>query len=156
MTGATGFVGGATMRQAVAAGWHVRALTRRPQPERGGVTWIAGALDDKDSLAEMAKGADAVMHIAGVVNVPPRRAMASRVGHRRGARRNRALVSPRGLALTHPSSVRIERSRDTPDGKRLADGHLDFARCEWIVVTPSMDVHRSPVEACIAKGEARP
>lgn len=74
MTGATGFVGGATMRDAVAAGWHVRALTRRPQPEREGVTWIMGALDDKDSLAEMAAGADVVMHIAGVVNVPSRAA----------------------------------------------------------------------------------
>jgi uncharacterized protein YbjT (DUF2867 family) len=74
MTGATGFVGGATMRDAVAGGWHIRALTRRPQPERHGVAWIAGALDDKDSLAEMATGADVVMHIAGVVNVPTRSA----------------------------------------------------------------------------------
>ena len=74
MTGATGFVGGATMRDAVAAGWHVRALTRRPQPEREGVTWIAGALDKPDSLAEMAAGSDVVMHIAGVVNVPTRAA----------------------------------------------------------------------------------
>lgn len=74
MTGATGFVGGATMRRAVEAGWHIRALTRRMQPEREGVTWIAGALDKTDSLAEMATGADVVMHIAGVVNVPTRAA----------------------------------------------------------------------------------
>lgn len=74
MTGATGFVGGATLKQAVAAGWHVRALTRRPQPEREGVTWIAGALDQPASLAEMAAGSDAVLHIAGVVNVPTRAA----------------------------------------------------------------------------------
>lgn len=74
MTGATGFVGGATMRDATAAGWHVRALTRRPQPARDGVTWIAGALDRPDSLAEMAAGSDVVMHIAGVVNVPTRAA----------------------------------------------------------------------------------
>lgn len=74
MTGATGFVGGATLRQAVEAGWHVRALTRRPQPEREGVTWIAGALDDTASLARMAEGSDAVLHIAGVVNVPTRAA----------------------------------------------------------------------------------
>ena len=72
MTGATGFVGGATTRQAIDAGWHVRALTRRPQPEHAGVTWIAGALDKPDSLAEMAAGSDVVMHIAGVVNVPTR------------------------------------------------------------------------------------
>ncbi len=74
MTGATGFVGGRAMRQAIEAGWHVRALTRRPQPEREGVTWIAGALDRPDSLAEMAAGSEVVMHIAGVVNVPSRAA----------------------------------------------------------------------------------
>src|SRR3546814_345346 len=75
MTGATGFVGGAAMRHAIEAGWHVRALTRRPQPEQGGVTWIEGALDQSNSLAEMVAGADAVMHIAGVVNVPTRAAL---------------------------------------------------------------------------------
>ena len=72
MTGATGFVGGATVRQAVEAGWHVRALTRRPQEPREGVTWIAGALDDPESLAAMVSGAEVAMHIAGVVNVPTR------------------------------------------------------------------------------------
>jgi len=85
MTGATGFVGGATMRLAIDAGWHVRALTRRPQPEREGVTWIAGALDTPDRLAEMAAGSDVVMHIAGVVNVPTRAAFevgnATATGH---------------------------------------------------------------------------
>ncbi|WP_260582184.1 NAD(P)H-binding protein [Sphingopyxis sp. PET50] len=74
MTGATGFVGGATLQLAVAQGWHVRALTRRPQPDREGVTWIMGALDQPESLADMARGSDAVMHIAGVVNVPTRAA----------------------------------------------------------------------------------
>lgn len=72
MTGATGFVGGATLRDAVAAGWHVRALARRPQDAREGVTWISGALDKPDALAELAAGSDVVMHIAGVVNVPTR------------------------------------------------------------------------------------
>lgn len=74
MTGATGFVGGATLRQAIAAGWHVRALTRRPQADRDGVTWVSGALDDTASLADMAAGSDAMLHIAGVVNVPTRAA----------------------------------------------------------------------------------
>src|SRR3546814_15986084 len=55
----------------------VRALTRRPQPEREGVTWIEDALDQPDSLADMAAGADVVMHIAGVVNVPTRAAFAA-------------------------------------------------------------------------------
>ena len=72
MTGATGFVGKATLRQATEAGWHVRALTRRPQPAIEGVTWIAGALDRPEALAEMAAGSDIVLHVAGVVNVPTR------------------------------------------------------------------------------------
>lgn len=74
MTGATGFVGSATLQRAVTAGWQVRALTRRPQEPRDGVTWIDGALDRLDSLAAMIAGADAVLHIAGVVNVPTRAA----------------------------------------------------------------------------------
>jgi uncharacterized protein YbjT (DUF2867 family) len=85
MTGATGFVGGATLRRAVAAGWHVRALARRPQAAREGVSWIAGALDQPDPLAEMAQGSDVVLHIAGVVNVPTRAAFeagnATATGH---------------------------------------------------------------------------
>ncbi|WP_033075075.1 NAD-dependent epimerase/dehydratase family protein [Sphingopyxis sp. MWB1] len=74
MTGATGFVGRASLTRALATGWQVRALTRRPQPARKGVTWISGALDQPDSLAEMVAGADVVLHIAGVVNVPDRAA----------------------------------------------------------------------------------
>ena len=38
LTGATGFVGGATLDRLLEAGWHVRALTRSEQPKRAGVT----------------------------------------------------------------------------------------------------------------------
>lgn len=72
MTGATGFVGGVTLDQALAAGWCVRALTRRPQPDRPGVTWVSGALDQPEALAQLVQGADVVLHIAGVVNAPMR------------------------------------------------------------------------------------
>lgn len=70
ITGATGFVGGCVLDQAVQAGWHVRALTRRPQPAREHVTWVSGALDNPASLAQLVDGADAVLHIAGVVSAP--------------------------------------------------------------------------------------
>jgi uncharacterized protein YbjT (DUF2867 family) len=68
LTGATGFVGKATVDNALARGFHVRALTRRDQPQRDGVTWVDGTLAKEDSLARLASGADAVIHIAGVVN----------------------------------------------------------------------------------------
>jgi uncharacterized protein YbjT (DUF2867 family) len=68
ITGGTGFVGGHLLDLALAEGHQVRALTRRPQPGREGVTWIEGALDDVDSLERLTDGADAVIHVAGVIN----------------------------------------------------------------------------------------
>lgn len=137
MTGATGFVGGATMRDAVAAGWHVRALTRRPQPEREGVTWIAGALDDKDSLAEMAAGADVVMHIAGVVNVPTRAAFeagnaiatANVVDAARGAGVTR-FVHVSSLAAREPGISNYGWSKERAEAV-VQDSGLD-----WTIVRP--------------------
>ena len=70
ITGATGFVGGRLLELALAAGHEVRALTRRAQPDRDGVTWIDGALDKPDSLRQLCDGADAVIHVAGVINAP--------------------------------------------------------------------------------------
>jgi nucleoside-diphosphate-sugar epimerase len=68
LTGATGFVGSRLMNLALAGGHQVRALTRRQQEARSGVTWIDGALDRPDSLALLVDGADAVIHVAGVIN----------------------------------------------------------------------------------------
>ncbi len=137
MTGATGFVGGATMRDAVAAGWHVRALTRRPQPEREGVTWIAGALDDTASLAEMAKGADVVMHIAGVVNVPTRAAFeagnatatANVVDAARGAGITR-FVHVSSLAAREPGISNYGWSKERAEAVVMASG------LDWTIVRP--------------------
>lgn len=70
ITGGTGFVGGRLIDLALAAGHEVRALTRRPQQARGGVTWVEGALDQPGSLLALASGADAVIHVAGVINAP--------------------------------------------------------------------------------------
>jgi nucleoside-diphosphate-sugar epimerase len=72
ITGGTGFVGSRLIDLALAAGHTVRALTRRSQPERTGVTWIPGALDTPDALATLVAGSDAVLHVAGVVNAPDR------------------------------------------------------------------------------------
>jgi nucleoside-diphosphate-sugar epimerase len=68
ITGATGFVGGRLLDRALDAGHEVRALTRRPQPDRAGVRWVEGALDRAESLDRLAEGADCVIHVAGVIN----------------------------------------------------------------------------------------
>lgn len=68
VTGATGFVGQALLDRAAQAGVPVRALTRREQPARNGVEWIAGDLSASARLRELVRGAEAVIHVAGVVN----------------------------------------------------------------------------------------
>lgn len=68
ITGGTGFVGKTLIRLARSQGHQVRALTRSPQAAQDGVEWIAGALDRPESLHALAKGSDAIIHVAGVVN----------------------------------------------------------------------------------------
>jgi uncharacterized protein YbjT (DUF2867 family) len=72
ITGATGFVGQTLVRMALAGGWRVRALTRSPKPSSEGLSWINGSLEDVASLAELVRGSDAVIHVAGVVNARDR------------------------------------------------------------------------------------
>ncbi|KEO88168.1 epimerase [Erythrobacter sp. JL475] len=68
ITGATGFVGSAVID--ASGDYDVRALTRRDQQARDGVTWVQGTLDDTQALASLCEGADAVIHIAGLTNTP--------------------------------------------------------------------------------------
>lgn len=74
ITGATGFVGSAVLDCALdsagQAGHECRALTRRDQAERSGVTWVQGTLNDADALTQLVSGADGVIHIAGLTNTP--------------------------------------------------------------------------------------
>ncbi len=137
MTGATGFVGGAAMRQAIAAGWHVRALARRPQPDRDGVTWIAGTLDQPDSLAEMAAGSDVVMHIAGVVNVPTRAAFeagnATATANVIDAARNAGVTR-----FVHVSSLAAREPGLSDYGwsKERAEAAVTASGLDWTIVRP--------------------
>jgi nucleoside-diphosphate-sugar epimerase len=70
VTGATGFVGCALREQAAGLGIALRALTRRAQPEAPGVEWVRGDLHDRAALARLVDGAEAVIHVAGVINAP--------------------------------------------------------------------------------------
>lgn len=68
ITGGTGFVGEHLLRAAVSAGHELRALTRTPRAPEQHIAWIEGALDRPQSLARMVDGADAVIHIAGLIS----------------------------------------------------------------------------------------
>ena len=80
ITGGTGFVGTRLIALATAAGHEVRALTRREQAPREHIEWVAGDLGDGAALARLCEGADAVIHVAGVVNAPSRLAPTRHIG----------------------------------------------------------------------------
>ncbi|TVQ60014.1 MAG: NAD-dependent epimerase/dehydratase family protein [Phycisphaerales bacterium] len=70
VTGATGFVGGHTVRALLAAGWRVRALVR--SPEKGAalrddrVETVRGDVFDAGAMRDLAAGAAAMVHLIGI------------------------------------------------------------------------------------------
>ena len=137
MTGATGFVGAETLDRLLAAGFSVRALTRRPQAARAGVTWIEGALDRPETLKALVHGADCVLHIAGVVNAPDRAGFEAGNGH--GTANMIAAAQHAGVRrFIHVSSL-AARQCDLSDycwSKSLAEDHVRASGLDWTMVRP--------------------
>lgn len=67
VTGGTGFVGGRLLEAAARGGHEVNALTRRPMRPRVGTSWVEGSLEHAGSLDQLVRGAEAVIHVAGVI-----------------------------------------------------------------------------------------
>lgn len=137
LTGATGFVGKATVDHALARGIHVRALTRRDQPHREGVSWIAGSLDSEDALARLASGANAVIHIAGVVNASTPEGFIH--GNVDGTRRMAAAAGSMGVRrFIHVSSMSAREPQLSQYGrsKERAEEEVRNSGLEWTMIRP--------------------
>ncbi|MFW2852756.1 NAD-dependent epimerase/dehydratase family protein [Sphingomonas sp. TX0543] len=135
LTGGTGFVGGHVIRRALEAGHQVRALARRPQAERAGVTWLTGALDEPLALAALVAGADAVIHIAGVVNSPDRAGFVA--GNIEGTR-TLAAATPPGTRFVHVSSLSAREPALSIYGwsKHQAEEIVAASGLAWDMVRP--------------------
>lgn len=70
LTGATGFVGKATLAALERSGFAVRALARKVPEARGAAEWIRGDLADRPALDALVAGAEAVIHVAGLTTAP--------------------------------------------------------------------------------------
>lgn len=138
VTGATGFVGRAVVDRAAGSGLSLRALTRRAQPSRAGITWIAGALDKPDSLATLVEGADVVLHIAGVVNAPDRAGFVA--GNIDGTRAIVEAAKAAGIKrFVHVSSLSAREPALSTYGwsKRQAEDMVMASALDWTIVRPS-------------------
>jgi nucleoside-diphosphate-sugar epimerase len=132
VTGGTGFVGSRLIAALKAAGHNVRALTRRPQPVSGGISWVAGSLEDEAALNTLAKGAEALIHVAGVINADEAGFEAGNVkgaaailaaARAAGVRR---FVHVSSLAAREPGLSRYGSSKARSD-MLVRDSGLDFA-----------------------------
>jgi len=137
MTGATGFVGKAAMERLIEAGWQVRALTRREQEPRSGVTWVRGALDEPKSLFELCDGADSILHIAGVVNAPD--AAGFEAGNVTGTANMIAAAKAAGVKrFVHVSSLAAKKPELSQYGASKMRGEKLVATSllDWTIVRP--------------------
>jgi putative NADH-flavin reductase len=137
LTGATGFVGGATLNQLVESGWQVRALTRRSQPVKAGITWVEGALDQPESLMELCDGADAILHIAGVVNAPD--AAGFEAGNVTGTAHLVGAAKQSGISrFVHVSSLSAREPQLSVYGASKAKGEklVATSMLDWTIIRP--------------------
>jgi nucleoside-diphosphate-sugar epimerase len=137
LTGATGFVGGATLHQLVETGWQVRALTRRSQQAKAGVTWVEGALDRPESLAQLCEGADAILHIAGVVNAPD--AAGFEAGNVTGTAHLLSAAKESGIRrFMHVSSLSAREPQLSVYGSSKAKGEklVATSMLDWTILRP--------------------
>lgn len=138
VTGGTGFVGSHLIDRALAAKHGVRALARSPQPPREGIVWVPGALNSEAALADLVTGADAVVHVAGVVNAPDRTGFAA--GNVEGTRAIMAASERAGARrFIHVSSLAAREPRLSDYGwsKREAERLVEASGLDWTIVRPT-------------------
>ncbi len=137
VTGATGFVGTATLLRLIDNGWQVRALTRKAQAEQRGVDWIAGSLGDPASLLTLCDGADVVLHIAGVVNA--RNAAGFEEGNVAGTANILAAAKSQGVQrFVHVSSLAAREPKLSNYGasKAKAEKLVATSLLDWTILRP--------------------
>ena len=137
LTGATGFVGQAVLDAAERKGIEVRALTRRPQSPRDGVTWVEGNLGDTGSLMQLCQGAHSVIHVAGLTNTPSPAefAEANVTGTRRVLHAAKRSDVPR-FVFTSSLSAREPSLSLYGASKANAEAHLEASGLDYTIVRP--------------------
>lgn len=136
LTGATGFVGGALLDAAGAAGVSVRALARAPQPPRDGVRWVAGDLADAAALARLIEGADAVVHVAGLTRGNAAAFEAANVAGTRAVLDAADAAGVARLVLVSSLAAREPELSAYGASKARAEALVRCSASDWTIVRP--------------------
>ena len=136
VTGGTGFVGQHLLPMALQQGFDVRALTRGWKPPEDEIAWVDGALDRPETLVKLCTGADAVIHIAGLISGSKAAFEMVNVGgtanmidaaRKAGVRR---FIHISSLAAREPELSNYGRSKEKSERLVAASG------LEWTIIRP--------------------
>jgi nucleoside-diphosphate-sugar epimerase len=130
-------VGQHLLRAALEAGYDVRALTRGWKPPEDETAWVDGALDRPESLVKLCTGADAVIHIAGMINGRDRAAFEA-VNVAGTANMVDAARKARVRRLVHISSLAAREPELSDYGwsKAKAERLVAASGLDWTIVRP--------------------
>jgi dihydroflavonol-4-reductase len=122
VTGATGFVGRALLRELAAEGHEIvgycRDLARTKRLAALPVRWIVGKLDEPNEMARAMEGCDVAFHVAALITYDPRRRAEIHETNVLGTRAVvAAALAARVKRLVHTSS--IAACAHTNDGRPL-------------------------------------
>lgn len=137
ITGGTGFVGGHLLDMAITAGHQVKALTRQPQTERGGVEWVRGDLGDRQALEQLVEDAEAVIHVAGVISGSS--ASSFELGNVTGTLAMLAAATAGGIhRFVQVSSLAAREPKLSLYGgsKARAEALVHSSGLDWVIVRP--------------------
>jgi uncharacterized protein YbjT (DUF2867 family) len=136
VTGGTGFVGEHLLRLALGGGYDVHALTRGWKPPEDEIDWVNGALDRPETLVKLCTGADAVIHVAGLISGSKQAFEAVNVGgtaamidaaRKAGVRR---FIHVSSLAAREPELSEYGRSKFRSERLVASSG------LEWTIIRP--------------------
>jgi nucleoside-diphosphate-sugar epimerase len=137
ITGGTGFVGSHLIDIAAAAGHEINALTRRDQPPRERVNWIAGDLSSRDALEQLVDGVDAIIHVAGTISAQS--AAGFEIGNVAGTLTMLAAATAGGVhRFVHVSSLAAREPKLSLYGgsKARAEELVHSSGLDWAIVRP--------------------
>jgi nucleoside-diphosphate-sugar epimerase len=137
ITGGTGFVGSRLVDAAIDAGHFVKALTRRPQEPHTSLQWVSGSLADRGAVEELVGDADAVIHVAGVINAPD--AAGFEAGNVTGTLTTLAAATAGGVRrFVHVSSLAAREPQLSLYGasKAKSETLVERSGLDWVIVRP--------------------
>lgn len=143
LTGATGFVGRHVLARLHECGHEVRALVRAPASvgPAGDVTEIVGDLDQPQALRQLVAGADAVIHLVGIIRQRPRRGQTFQRIHVEGTHNLLRAATAAGVRRwVHMSALgtRPQAASFYHQTKYAAEQAVRAASLQWTIFRPSL------------------